>query len=156
MLSDIMYDSDITNEYYVTEDRIKRRYSIISKIFILIAVIFTIFIVIVFLGINSLGYGYDWALIDIDGWIITLCTVLGFFIILELLFFFHHSFAGDKVIVKEKPVEFIDGKKVYVFTYPEGKEGGIFSKTYVDIDKNTVLRVRALMIPPEDLWEKEE
>lgn len=152
-----MYDSDITTEHHNTEDKLRRRYSIISKIFILVAVIFTVFIIVVFLGINSLGYGYDWAFIDIDGWILILCTILGFFIILELLFFFHHSFAKDKIKVSEKPTkEFINGKRVFVFTYPEGKEGGIFSKTYIDIDKNTVLRVKALMIPPEDLWSNEE
>ena len=31
-------------------------------------------------------------------------------------------------------------------------EGGIFSKTYIHINDKTILRLRTLMIPPEDLW----
>ncbi len=37
-------------------------------------------------------------------------------------------------------------------TYPEGVEGGIFSKTYVGIDEHNVLRLRTLMVPPDELW----
>ena len=56
---------------------------------------------------------------------------------------------------KPKP-EFIDGKRVYVYSHPERMEGGIFSKTYIAIDKHSVLRLRSLMVPPNHLWNKDE
>jgi preprotein translocase subunit YajC len=49
--------------------------------------------------------------------------------------------------------ENVDGKKVIAFTNPEDAQGGIFSKTYIKIDDTYVLRLRELMIPPEDLWD---
>ena len=52
--------------------------------------------------------------------------------------------------------EFIDGKYIHVFTYPKGIEGGIFSKTYVEIDSENILRLRTLIIPPNELWSKNE
>ena len=150
-----MYQSEIETEMRSVEDKLRRRYSLLSKIFIIIGLLFTIFIIIVFLGIHSLGYGYNWALISLDQWIIALCALFGFFVILELLFFFHFSFAKSKRADAEKPKqEFLDGKRVFVFTFPKGKEGGIFSKTYIEIDNNRVLRLRSLMIPPEELWGK--
>ena len=52
--------------------------------------------------------------------------------------------------------EFIDGKYIHVFTYPKAMEGGIFSKTYIEIDTENVLRLRTLIIPPNELWSKNE
>ena len=52
--------------------------------------------------------------------------------------------------------EFINEKKVHIYTYPKGITGGIFSKTYIDIDGHNILRLRTLMIPPGELWGKKE
>ena len=145
----------IETELRSIEDKLRNRYSLLSKLFILIAILFTIFIVIVFLGITYLGYGYNWAGISLEGWVIALCSLFGVFIILELILYFHFSSAKTKRIDAEKPkIEFINGKRVHVFTFPKGKEGGIFSKTYIEINENSVLRVRSLIIPPEELWSK--
>ena len=77
------------------------------------------------------------------------------FILLELIFYLHFSSVSKKTFEVEKPKqEFIDGKKVHVFTHPKGIEGGIFSKTYIEIDEKNVLRLRTPMIPPEKLWDK--
>ena len=152
-----MYESEIKAELRNAENKLRRRYSPLSKLFILITILFTIFVIVVFLGIYSLGYGHNWAILNLDAWIIVLCTLLGFFIILELIFYFHFSSIKNKRIELEKPwKEFIDGKRVYAFTYPEGKEGGIFSKTYIEIDNTSVLRLRNLIIPAEELWGVEE
>lgn len=152
-----MLKPQIETELRSIEDKLRNRYSLLSKLFILIAILFTIFVVIVFLGITYLGYGYNWAGISLEGWIIALCSLFGAFIILGLIFYFHFSSAKTKRIDAEKPkIEFINGKRVHVFTFPKGKEGGIFSKTYIEIDKNSVLRLRSLMIPPEELWGKKE
>jgi len=55
----------------------------------------------------------------------------------------------------DQSVEYLDGKKVYEYTFPKNKKGGIFSKTYVQIDNNTLLRIRNQMIPSESLWPEE-
>ena len=152
-----MNDSETKIELRNAEDKLRAKYSLLSKLFIIIAIVFSIIVAIVFLGINSLGYGYNWAGLGLDTWVMALCILLGIFIILELLFFFHFSSAESKRRDAEKPKkEFINGKRVYVFTHPEGKEGGIFSKTYIDVDDTIVVRIRALMIPPEELWSKKE
>ena len=136
------------------ESRLIRRYSRIIKLLLLITIIFIICISMVFIGI-TLGSAHNWALFGIDTWIIAIIAIFGFFIILELIFYFHFYSVRNKAIELQKPKkEFIDGKRVYVFTYPKGKEGGIFSKTYIEIDNDNILRLRSLMIPPEDLWGK--
>jgi hypothetical protein len=135
------------------ENKLGKRYSLFLKLFFLITIIFAIFIIIVFYGINSLGYGYNWAGISLQGWLISICALYGILLIFELIFYFHFSTAHKKRIDFEKPkIEYINGKRVYVYTFPEGKEGGIFSKTYIELDKNSVLRLRSCIIPPEELW----
>jgi len=134
------------------ENKLTGKYSLLSKLFLFIAILLIIWIIIVFAGISYLGYGHDWAGLGLEGWIIALCALFGVFIILELIFYSHFSSVKDKRIELEKPKsEFINGKRVYVYTYPK-EEGGIFSKTYIEIDEHSVLRLRSLMIPPEDLW----
>ena len=137
------------------EIKLRDRYSLLSKLFLLIAILFIICIALIFIGITFLGLGYNWALFSLEGWIISLCVLLGVFIILELIIFIHFYSVWNKRIELGKPKpEFINGRQVHVFTYPKGTTGGIFSKTYVDIDENSILRLRSIMISPEELWSK--
>jgi hypothetical protein len=116
-----------------------------------------IWIAIVYAGVAFLEYGQDWALLNLEGWTIAVSALFGIFIILELIFYVHYSSNKSKIAEKQKPkTEFINGKRLHVFTYPKGKEGGIFSKTYIEIDDKNILRLRSLMIPPEDLWSKKQ
>ena len=132
------------------EDKLTGKYSILTKLFLIISILLIIWIIIVFVGVSSLGY--NWAGLSLEGWIITLCALFGFFIILELIFYSHYkTVKGKRVELKKPKPEFINGKKVYIYTRPEEKEGGIFSKTYIEIDEHSVLRLRSLMIPPEEL-----
>ena len=148
-----MSDAQMTAELRNTEVKLSSRYSLLSILLLLITIILIICLITVFYGITSLGYGHDWALFGLNSWIITLCVLFVIFIFLELVFYRHFSSIRNKRIELEKPEpEFINGKRVYVFTIPEGKEGGIFSKTYIEIDEHNVLRLRSLMIPPEELW----
>lgn len=134
------------------EDKLTGRYTLVSKLILFIAILFIICVFIVFMGIALLGYGHNWALLGLEGWIILSCALFGVFIILELFFYYHFSSVRNKIIELETPKpEFINGKRVYIFTYPKRKEGGVFSKTYIDIDEKNVLRLRTLMIPPEEL-----
>ena len=52
---------------------------------------------------------------------------------------------------KPKP-EYIDGKIVVDITFPRGTDGGVYSKTYIEIDESSILRLKNLMIPPNELW----
>ena len=54
-----------------------------------------------------------------------------------------------------QPVSY-EGKQLCIYTHPELSKGGIFSKTYISLDDKNLLKVRILMIPPEDLWCKKE
>jgi len=133
------------------EGKLTGKYSILTKLFLIISILLTIWIIIVFAGVSSLGY--NWAGLSLEGWVIALCVIFGFFIILELIFCYHYDSVKDKRVELEKPKpEFMNGKKVYIYTCPEGEEGGIFSKTYVEIDEHSVLRLRSLMIASEELW----
>lgn len=139
------------------EDKLRVRYSKLSKIFPIITVLFIIWIIFVALGVFLFELEYNWALLSLENWVYACCILIGFFVILELVLYFHYTATKGKKLKKEKPrPEFIHGKRLYVYTYPAGAEGGIYSKTYVNIDENHVLRLRALMVPPDELWGKQE
>lgn len=147
----------IQTEMRNKESRLLEKYSFWSKLFILIVIILIILLSIVFLGIYLFGYGHTWALFSLDAWIITTALFCVIFILLEIIFYYHFSSFRAKRMELEKPKpEIIDGKKVHVFTYPKGAEGGVFSKTYIEIDKKNILRLRSLIIPPDELWGDKE
>jgi hypothetical protein len=110
--------------------------------------------VVDYCGIVFWGYGYNWAILGLEEWSMVAASIIGFFVLLELLLYL--GFLKTKKIVtktkKKRGPEFIDGKKVYTYTYPKGVEGGIYSKTYIDIDGRNILRLRSMMIPPGELW----
>ena len=137
------------------EDKLIVKYSKWSKILLVLTVLFSLWVVFVALTNIILKFEPTWALFTLDNWISVWCVVVGFFILFEIVFFFHYSSVRKKRLEQEKPKpEFIDGKRLHVYTYPKGYEGGIFSKTYIKIDDNNILRLRTLMIPPNELWEK--
>ena len=139
------------------EDKLKVRYSTLSKLFAVIAILFIIWVFVVLLGIYLLGQGYNWALLSLEGWIYVLCALIGFFIVLEIIFYLHYNGVKKRRLDAEKPEpEFTQGKRLYVYTHPKGAEGGIYSKTYIKIDETSVLRLRTLMVPPQELWNKKE
>ena len=132
------------------EGKLAGKYSILTKLFLIISILLTIWIIIVFAGVSSLGY--NWAGLSLEGWVIALCVIFGFFIILELIFCYHYDSVKDKRVELEKPKpEFLDGRRIFIYTYPQGVKGGIFSKTYIELDGHSVLRLRILMIPPHEL-----
>ena len=152
-MSDLQIQSDLLD----VENKLSTRYSRVSKFLLFIAILLIIGIVFIFLGTFILKYGYNWIFLSINDWIITISIILILFIIFELVFYFHISSFRSKRKELEKPKpEYIKGKRVHVFTHPKGKEGGIFSKTYIEIDEHSILRLRTLMILPEELWGKKE
>ena len=152
-----MAEIEIKAENTELIDKLRNKYSMYAKLLFLIAIILFVWVVIVFLGASVLDYGYNWAGLSLDAWIIAVSVIILVFIVIEFLFLSRFSSVKNKLMELGKPkIEFVDGKRVHIFTHPKGMEGGIFSKTYVEVDEHNVLRLRTLMIPPEELWGKTE
>lgn len=139
------------------KDKLGVRYSKWSKVFLVITVLFIIWVILITLGTYLFELDYNWALFPLNNWIYVCCFLIGFFIILNALFYFHYNVARDKRLIQEvtKPRVY-RGKRLYLYTHPKDAEGGIYSKTYIKIDENSVLRLRTLMVPPDLLWGKKE
>ena len=104
-----------------------------------------------------MNYGANWAGVGFDIWVYIFAIIVGVFILLEILFYNRYMSLRNKVVEIKKPkLEYLDGKRVYVYTHPKGVEGGVFSKTYIQMDENNILRLRSLMVAPSELWKKAE
>lgn len=149
-----MSEIEIVNR---VKDKLGVGYSKWSKIFLVITVLFIIWVILIALRIYLFELDYNWALLSLNNWVYACCLLIGFFIILEVFFYLHYNIARDKRLIQEKPKpQFYRSKRLYHYTHPKGAEGGIYSKTYIKIDENSVLRLRALMVPPGALWGKKE
>jgi len=132
-------------------------YPKLSKLFLITSIISIIWILFVAMGTFILEMGPNWAFLNLENWIIVWCILTVIFIILEVVFYFQYTSKIDKKLELDKPEpELLHDKRVYVYTYPTGAEGGIFSKTYISIDENNVLRLRGLMISQQKLWGKKQ
>jgi len=150
-----MDEIEVKTRLNETEEKLRQRYSRLSKIFLILGFLLVLWVLIVFIGARVLNYGYDWALLPVQNWVLLISIIIVVFIILIIMFFTHYFSVKKKLSsVKTPKVEYVAGKKVHVFTFPPGMEGGIFSKTYIEIDDENILRVRTLMISPEQLWDK--
>ena len=136
-------------------DAVRRRYLTLTKLFLIITILFLLWVVVVGMGIWILELGPDWALLGLETWIFIWCGLIALFIVCELLFYALYT-SKARMAPEEPPVEaeYLHGKRVYVFTFPPGVQGGIFSKTYITVDQQTVLRLRTLMIPPGTAWKE--
>ena len=147
-----MTESKIQVDLRNFEAKLQDRYSKISKLFVLLTVLLIVLVLVVFLGILVYENAYNWAGLSLEVWIYGVCLIIAIFIILELVLYFHYNSVKNKRIELEKPkAEFIDGRRIFIYTYPKGDQGGIFSKTYIEIDGHSVLRLRILLIPPHEL-----
>jgi hypothetical protein len=139
------------------EEKLKRRYRRTTKILLLLAIIYALWIAIFIIGTYFLGLGSTWAVLSMDIWILSSIVLFAVFIGLELLFLSHYTASKRKHTQKEKPqMLYLKGKRVHNYTLPFSAKGGIFSKTYIMIDEGSVLSLRYQMIPPNDLWGKKQ
>lgn len=147
--------SEVQNNFEMRrfEFKLQKRYTILSILFLLLGIILFSWVVMVYSGILFLNYDHNWAVLNLEEWVIAASIMIAIFIIIQLILYKRFSVAQYKTKAADKPDhDFIDDKRVINYTYPKGMEGGIFSKTYLNIDEKTILRLRTLMIPPEDLW----
>lgn len=139
------------------KEKIQHRYLRITKLFFLLISIYLLWISVILIGTYFLQLEYKWAVLTIEQWILSaiflICIVIGFEFIILLIYFISKK---RHLTPKHKKVKFIQGKKVYSYTLPITAKGGIFSKTYIMIDEKRVLNLRYQMIPPQDLWGKNQ
>ncbi|EMR74767.1 hypothetical protein MBGDF03_01214 [Thermoplasmatales archaeon SCGC AB-540-F20] len=143
-------------EKNLDEDILKVRYLRASKIMIILAVIYSLWITFLIMGVYFLGI-YKLALLTMDQWIISGIILLGVFVGLNVIFILHHYMVKRKRIESEKPKPLsFKGKKLHIYTLPTNSKGGIYSKTFVKIDGDNILNFRIQMISPYELWGKKE
>lgn len=132
------------------EEKTRVKYLNFFKLFLIVGLILTLIIILLTIGVSA--YGPYWAIIGLDIWIYILVIVLIFFTILEVtLYYRYRSLKKQANIQKIPKTQYMDGKKLIVYTYPKGAKGGVFSKTYIPIDKKHVLLLKTRMIPPGEL-----
>jgi len=148
-----MTESEKQEQLLIYERRISARYKWFFKYFLIITFLLVFLIIISAVGIVFLGLGTNWFLFNFEGWIFGVSIVFGLFVTLEILFFLHFFLIRRKIMKSGKPKpEYIDGKKIIDITFPRETDGGVYSKTYIEIDSNNILRLKNLMIPPDELW----
>lgn len=137
----------------------QQRYLRVSKLILLFAVIYSLWIAIVIIGTFQLALGVSWAAFTLEQWVLSAIALFVVFIIIELLFVIRLSLKRPRKRETKKaitPEQFIKGKHVHTLTIPFDAKGGIFSKTYITIDDSSVLNLRYQITPPNELWGKKE
>jgi hypothetical protein len=140
------------------EEILKRRYLKASKLLFLFAVLYSLWIALVIIGVYFLQLGPKWAILTLEQWILSAIFLLAVVISLEIIFILHNTLIRKKQVQAEQPQQpvYLQGKQVNSYTIPVGAKGGIFSKTLIIIDETRVLNLRYQMIPPICLWKQKQ
>lgn len=143
-----------TTEPIWDEEKQKRRLLTTSKFFFLITMIYSLWIVLLVMSVYFLQLEYKWAGLTIEQWILSAIILISLMLILYVLLLLHYMLLKNKHLhpEKQKESEYVQGKRIYRYTIPVDAKGGIFSKTFILIDENTVLNLRYQLIPSNDLW----
>ena len=150
-----MYEME--KKWTIVEDTLRVRYAKITKFFLVLTFLFILLVVAIGLGIGIFEMKPDWALFILDIWMYIMAALIGILVLLGIIIYFHYSLVKNKRLIEERPKpEFIDGKRLYIYTHPGSSNGGIFSKTHIEIDDHTILRIRGLMASPGEIWINEE
>lgn len=133
---------------------------ILPKLFLMISILLLMWIVILLSGISVLDFEPDWAGLSLSTWLLVISGLFAAFIVIDIVMYVSpHLFVkgGVEEFISSKPsYEYMDGMKVYEYTYPEDENGGIFSKTYIKINDSTLLRVRNQILAADALWPKKK
>ena len=111
----------------------------------ILVIILVFWVIVVASGIYLLGQMDGWAGLTLSSWVLLVSILLILFILIDILFLFHPTFKQSLPIEEGRKLEFIQGKKVYEYIYPEGEKEGVFSKTYVPVDDETLIRIKTLL-----------
>lgn len=120
---------------------------LLSKIFIILSIILVFWVIVLVSGTYLLEQADGWAGLYLVDWVTVVVVVLGVFTVLNIVFLFYPTTIQ---VSQEEKAEFIQGKRVYEYTYPEGERKGVFSKTYVPVDDKTLIRIKTLIISMDE------
>ena len=124
----------------------------ISRLFIFLSIVLLLWVIIVAAGIIINEMDPYWAYLSLENWVLFSTITILFFAIIEIVYYIYTYYFSDKIVeFEEVEPESIHGKKVYIYTNPKDSKGGVYSKTYIQINNESVLRLRHQMIPPEEL-----
>jgi hypothetical protein len=134
------------------EDNPLKKFKIISRLFIFLSIILLLWVIIVAAGIITMDMDPNWAYFTLENWTLYSLIIILFFALIEILYYIYTYKYSDKIVeFLEVEPETLHGKKIFVYTNPKEAKGGVFSKTYIQIDGESILRIRYQMIPPEEL-----
>ncbi len=136
------------------DDLLKKKYREYSKLVLLIGILYAVWMAIVVLGTYYIG-GNSWAFLPLEAWLLSGLIVIGLCVIVEVVFIVSYDTAHKDRLEKQKPKP-VRGKKLYVYSTPEKTRGGIFSRTYIKIDKDHALAFKYQMIDADSLWPKKK
>ena len=132
-------------------------YVLLPKLFLVLAIVFFMWIVVVISGPIILGWSSNWAGLSISLWIIIISVLIGMFIILDIILYLRPVPVGNEAFFQDVATTDVStGLYVHNYTYPSEAKGGLFSKTYVKIDDTNVIRIRNQMVSADKLWEKKK
>lgn len=134
---------------------------LLPKLFLILAVVFSMWIVLVLSGQLFLQYDHAWTGLPLSFWLVLISLLFGVFIIIDIFIYAKPTFFFTTTTSIEQPqittpFEVKHGKQIYEYTSPKKAKGGLFSKTYIPIDDTTVIRVRHQIISENKLWGKNE
>jgi hypothetical protein len=128
------------------------KFKIISRLFIFLSIILFLWAIIVAAGVIINDMDPFWAYLSLENWVLLSIILIIIFAIIEIIYYIYTIKYSDKIIeFEEVEPETIHGKKVYIYTNPKNAKGGVFSRTYIQICNDSVLRIRNQIIPPEEL-----
>lgn len=144
----------VINMSLIGKERIQHPNILLPKIFLILTIIFFMWIVIVISGPLVLGWSASWAGLSLSLWIFLISILIGLFIIIDIILYMRPLPLETQSIFQDASMpETIQDQHIYEFTYPNKAKGGLFSKTYIRIDKDNILRIRNQMMPAEKLWD---
>lgn len=127
-------------------------FKIISRLFIFLSIILLLWVIIVAAGSITMDMDPYWAYLSLENWALFSIITILLFAIIEIIYYIYTYYFSDKIVeFLEVEPESLHGKKVYIYTNPKDSKGGVFSKTYIQIDGESILRLRNQMIPPEEI-----
>ena len=131
----------------------KLRSRAIAKALFIISTLYLILFIAVILIVYYFGIGYKWIqALQISLPIALLIGIIIYAIFIVIILSLYASYRSAKKKVVESKALGNGEKPLYVYTYPEGARGGIFSRTIIKIDNNAEVNIRYQMVKPEELW----
>jgi len=134
---------------------------LLPKLFIIIVIVLLMWLLVV--GSASLLLEFDplWTGLSLGTWSLIISAFVGVFIIFDIILYMNTEpavpqFQEFTPIEEKAAVEYKEGKWVYEFTHPVGSKGGIYSKTYLQIDEGSIIRIRHQMFTADEIWTEEE